>query len=86
VSGWTALHEACNHGFVNAAKLLLRKGANVNAQGLDNDTPLHDAAINGHPEVSYYYVKVIGGHYHSFINNYLSAYAVFNVLLTACSW
>ena len=51
-TGWTALHEACNHGFVSAAKLLLRKGATVNAQGLDNDTPLHDAAINGHPEVS----------------------------------
>jgi len=51
VTGWTALHETCNHGFVAAAQLLLSEGANVNAQGLDNDTPLHDAAMNGHPEV-----------------------------------
>lgn len=27
---------------------LIQAGADVNAKGLDNDTPLHDAAINGH--------------------------------------
>lgn len=27
---------------------LVQAGANVNAKGHENDTPLHDAAINGH--------------------------------------
>lgn len=26
----------------------MQAGANVNAKGLDNETPLHDAAVNGH--------------------------------------
>ncbi len=51
LSGWTALHEACNHGWLDVAKALLRNGADVNVQGLDNDTPLHDSAINGHKKV-----------------------------------
>ena len=50
--GWTPLHEACNHGWLDVAKQLLKAGANVNVQGLDNDTPLHDAAINGHRKVN----------------------------------
>ena len=49
--GWTPLHEACNHGFMDVAKQLLKAGANVNVQGYGNDTPLHDAAINGHQKV-----------------------------------
>ena len=51
VLGWTPLHEACNHGWQNVAELLLNAGANVNVQGLDNDTPLHDASVNGHEQV-----------------------------------
>lgn len=47
-SGWTPLHEACNHGWYEVAFRLVQAGANVNAKGLDNDTPLHDAAANGH--------------------------------------
>ncbi|XP_078586125.1 uncharacterized protein LOC144868002 isoform X2 [Branchiostoma floridae x Branchiostoma japonicum] len=31
--------------------MLLQAGANVNTQGLDDDTPLHDAASNGHPHI-----------------------------------
>ena len=54
VSGWTALHEACNHGWVDVARQLLNAGANVNVRGLENDTPLHDAAINGHTKVLYW--------------------------------
>ena len=50
--GWTPLHEACNHGWLVVARQLMKAGANVNVQGLDNDTPLHDAAINGHAKVS----------------------------------
>ena len=51
-AGWTPLHEACNHGFYHIAKTLLKSGANVNVQGCDNDTPLHDASGNGHEKVS----------------------------------
>ncbi len=51
ISGWTALHEACNHGWFDVAKTLLKSGACVNVQGLDNDTPLHDASVNGHKKV-----------------------------------
>jgi len=51
VLGWTALHEACNHGWLDVARQLLNAGADVNVQGLENDTPLHDAAINGHTKV-----------------------------------
>lgn len=31
---------------------LLQSGANLNARGLDNDTPLHDAAVNGHVKIA----------------------------------
>lgn len=41
------MHEACNHGHYNVALMLVKSGANVNAKGLDDDTPLHDAAIMG---------------------------------------
>lgn len=46
-TGWTPLHEACNHNHYNVALILCKAGANVNAKGLDDDTPLHDAAIVG---------------------------------------
>lgn len=41
------MHEACNHGHYNVALMLVKAGSNVNAKGLDDDTPLHDAAIMG---------------------------------------
>ena len=50
-TGWTPLHEACNHGWLSVAKHLLKAGASCNVQGLENDTPLHDAAGNGHYKV-----------------------------------
>ncbi|KAK9510961.1 hypothetical protein O3M35_005628 [Rhynocoris fuscipes] len=49
-SGWTPLHEACNHGHVKVAKVLIAKGAAVNDRGgphCDGVTPLLDAASNG---------------------------------------
>ncbi|KAM0733349.1 Tonsoku-like protein [Formica fusca] len=49
--GWSPLHEAANHGYVDIAKLLLRHGANVNDPGgvsCKGVTPLHDAACCGH--------------------------------------
>jgi len=51
VLGWTPLHEASNHGRLSVARELLRAGADSNALGLDNNSPLHDAAINGHVKV-----------------------------------
>lgn len=54
-AGWTALHEACNHGYANFAELLLQHGADVNMPGDSNITPLHDAACSGKTDV----VKVL---------------------------
>lgn len=49
--GWTPLHEACNLGYYDVAKVLIAAGAEVNTQGLDDDTPLHDASSSGHTDV-----------------------------------
>ncbi|KAG5308555.1 TONSL protein, partial [Pseudoatta argentina] len=49
--GWSPLHEAANHGYVDIAELLLKHGANVNDPGgtsCKGVTPLHDAACCGH--------------------------------------
>lgn len=42
------MHEACNHGHLNVASILIKAGSNVNAKGYEDVTPLHDAAIVGH--------------------------------------
>lgn len=49
--GWMPLHEASNYGYDQIVTVLLNNGANVNARGLCGDTPLHDAAVNGHLQV-----------------------------------
>ena len=49
--GWTPLHEACVYGHTKVVLLLLKHGANVNARGMDGDSPLHDAVANAHLEV-----------------------------------
>ena len=52
--GYTALHEACNRGHTSVARLLVNSGAEVNVFGGTHDqkeTPLHDAARNGHYQV-----------------------------------
>lgn len=48
------MHEACNHGQVEVAKVLIDAGANIDDRGgpeCDGITPLHDAAACGHLEV-----------------------------------
>uniref|UniRef100_A0A803V3D9 Ankyrin repeat domain 12 n=1 Tax=Ficedula albicollis TaxID=59894 RepID=A0A803V3D9_FICAL len=50
-TGWTPLHEACNVGYYDVAKVLIAAGADVNTQGLDDDTPLHDSASSGHRNI-----------------------------------
>lgn len=49
--GWTPLHEAANHGYIDIAELLLKHDANVIDPGgalCKGTTPLHDAASCGH--------------------------------------
>ena len=57
--GWTPLHEACNYGHNRLVSLLVKHGANVNARGMDGDSPLHDAVGNGHLEVSVHMYNVV---------------------------
>lgn len=50
-AGWTPLHEACNHGHLAYAKILLKAGANVNKPGDKGVTPLIDAAVGCNTEL-----------------------------------
>ncbi len=38
---WTPLHEACNYGFIDIVRILLKHGAKYNDQD-GPITPLHD--------------------------------------------
>lgn len=49
--GWTALHTASAEGFYEIANELLKSGADVNAVGQEQITPLQDAVKEGHYEV-----------------------------------
>lgn len=57
--GWTPLHEACNLGYYDVAKVLIAAGAEVNTQGLDDDTPLHDASSSGHKDVRAHFLYTL---------------------------
>jgi ankyrin repeat protein len=50
-SGNTALHQAASAGSLEACRLLLDEGANVDALNFSKNTPLHLAAVNGHMPV-----------------------------------
>lgn len=39
--GWTELHQAARHGFVQYIELLLMYGADPNAVNVPGNTPLH---------------------------------------------
>lgn len=50
--GWTPLHIAAERGYEQAARALLKSGAAVNAKDDRGQlTPLHRAALNGHPDM-----------------------------------
>lgn len=51
--GWTPLHLAAFFGKEDAARLLLNKGASVQARSTNpmTNTPLHAAAAGRHPEI-----------------------------------
>ena len=50
-AGFTALHLAASSGNVEAARVLLGRGAKVNGVGKDGRTPLHLAAFEGTSEM-----------------------------------
>ncbi|XP_040512013.1 ankyrin repeat domain-containing protein 31 isoform X5 [Gallus gallus] len=50
--GWTALHEASLEGHYQIAKELLKAGADVNARGDEQITPLLNAVKEGHYKVA----------------------------------
>ena len=48
---WTALHRAANRGHVGTVKILLNRGASINATTDTTSTALHEAAEGGYIEV-----------------------------------
>ncbi|WAR12746.1 TONSL-like protein [Mya arenaria] len=59
-NGWTPLHEACNHGFIDIVQALVESGADMNnrgGQGCNGLTPLMDASSNGHREIMALLIK-----------------------------
>jgi ankyrin repeat protein len=50
-SGCTSLHYACSLGYVDLCELLVRYGAEADAQTARLETPLHLAVARGHSEV-----------------------------------
>ena len=54
-AGWTALHHAASRGHAEIVRLLLAKGAVVNAvDARTGETALHKAVIQGYPQVVRY--------------------------------
>ncbi|XP_019723852.1 protein phosphatase 1 regulatory subunit 27 [Hippocampus comes] len=57
-SGMAALHEAVLAGNLEAVKLLLKYGADVNQRDEDGWTPLHMACSDGFPEIASYLLSL----------------------------
>ena len=51
INGVTPLYAACQNGHVDAARLLLARGADIEAKTAWNDTPLDIAKREGHKAV-----------------------------------
>ncbi|XP_064395699.1 uncharacterized protein LOC135342770 [Halichondria panicea] len=56
--GSSSLYWACDHGNLNMVKLLMKRGADVNIQDTDNQTPLHYAVSCDHHAVISYLLQV----------------------------
>jgi ankyrin repeat protein len=59
--GFTALHDAAWQGDANVVLLLLRFGADLEAQNSDDDTPLHLAVYHGKLEAARVILKLARG-------------------------
>ena len=55
--GETVLHQAAYHGNIEVVKILIEKGANINAKNMVNVTPLHFAALNHHFDIIEFLIK-----------------------------
>ncbi|MGB3277006.1 MAG: ankyrin repeat domain-containing protein [Castellaniella sp.] len=49
--GWTPLHYAASKAQMETARMLIERGAIINAPGPDGTTPLMMAALSGKPEI-----------------------------------
>ena len=56
-TGWTPLHVAAFEGFFESAKLLVNRGANVNAKDSGGQTPFMDAAHSPNLETAFFLIK-----------------------------
>lgn len=58
-AGYQPLHEACLHGHLEVAKILIGRGAQIDQPSkIEQDTPLLDAVDNGHTEVVRYLLEL----------------------------
>lgn len=53
-SGDTPLHKAAQGGFLQAVKLLIKRGCDINANNNEGNAPLHDAVFLGRYDIVYY--------------------------------
>ena len=53
----TPLHLACARGWMDVMSVLLKVGADINAQDNDLETPVHLASANGHVDILYLLVS-----------------------------
>ncbi|XP_061762232.1 SMC5-SMC6 complex localization factor protein 1 isoform X4 [Nerophis ophidion] len=60
-TGWTPLHEACNHGSTACVEALLRhRPAPFLKYAVGGVTPLHDAVVNGHMDIAKMLLETAG--------------------------
>ena len=51
-AGWSALHEACNKGYYDIVRMLVKHGANVNLSS-------HDGTRYVHYNYNYYTINIV---------------------------
>ncbi|XP_023311592.1 uncharacterized protein LOC108909966 [Anoplophora glabripennis] len=56
----TPLHDACSMGHLNVVVALVERGANVNFENANGETPLHRAALGRHSDVVEYLADKAG--------------------------